>query len=664
MSDKKKIGEKFAAAAQEVVGKTDSVDVYSEDDIRGMPAFGGISKWIVFIVGLTVSCLSLYEMYWGNFEPAVQRPLHVALMGILTFMVYPSGFFKPRSAKEGIIGILLIVLLVASCIWAWLEWTPLYIDPYATSFGVVMGMICILIVLEATRRSVGAPMAIIALVMLLYCFIGPYLPRFIAHPGFSLNNVVVHTVVGTEGMMGLLLSLSVDQIIFFMMFAAFLIMSNSTTLFMELAKALAGGYVGGPAKVAVVSSGFMGMISGSASGNAATCGAITIPLMISLGFKRHVAAAIEAVSSTAGQFMPPVMGASAFVIAEYMGISYWAVCIAAAFPATCYFISMYVVVDVQARIDGLKGLSKDQLPPLWVAFKKTIPLLIPIVALVVLLSTLYSAQWAIVNSIFILWFITLFIKGQRMGIRKVIEGLSLTAKILIPIATSCATSGIIVGVMSLTGLGNQLSYWIISVAHGHLIYGLLFTAGVSLILGMGMPTLGAYVVLATIGAPALQQLGASLLGAHLFIFYFACLSAITPPVALAAFVAAGIANANPFKVGFTAVRMGVIKFIIPFMFVYRPGMMIQGDTLPILMDMSEMILILIPVSVLTMGGFWLDRLNWVEKVLFAVSILAVFMTKSVEYSYLVAVVAEAVAIFLHLKRTKYNEAWRLQAAVV
>jgi TRAP-type uncharacterized transport system fused permease subunit len=181
---------------------------------------------------------------------------------------------------------------------------------------------------------------------------------------------------------------------------------------------------------------------------------------------------------------------------------------------------------------------------------------------------------------------------------------------------------------------------------------------------MGMPTLGAYVVLATIGAPALQQLGASLLGAHLFIFYFACLSAITPPVALAAFVAAGIANANPFKVGFTAVRMGIIKFIIPFMFVYRPGMMIQGDMLPILMDMFEMVLLLIPVSVLTMGGYWLDRLTWTEKVLFAISILAVFTTKTIEYSYLLAVVSEAVAIFLHLKRTKYNAAWRLRTAVV
>src|SRR4030042_5661600 len=203
-------------------------------------------------------------------------------------------------------------------------------------------------------------------------------------------------------MMGLLLSISVNQILFFMMFAGFLIMSNSTGLFMNLAKALAGGYAGGPAKVAVVSSGFMGMVSGSASGNTETTGAVTIPLMMRMGFAPHVAAAIEAVSATAGQFMPPILGGSAFVIAEYIGISYWAVCVAAAFPAVTYFIGMYIVVDVQARIDGLKGLPKSQLPPLWESFQKTIPLLIPLIVLVILLTYMYSPQWAIIWSIIVL----------------------------------------------------------------------------------------------------------------------------------------------------------------------------------------------------------------------------------------------------------------------
>jgi TRAP transporter 4TM/12TM fusion protein len=402
--------------------------------------------------------------------------------------------------------------------------------------------------------------------------------------------------------------------------------------------------------VAVVSSGMMGMVSGSASGNVATTGAVTIPLMKQMGFPPHIAAAIEAVSSTAGQFMPPIMGASAFVIAEYIGISYWAVCLAAAFPAATYFIGMYVVVDVQARIDGLKGLPKSELPSLWGAFKKTIPLLVPLIVLVILLTYMYSPQWAIIWSVIVLFGVTLLIKDQRMSIQKVIKGLALTAKILIPIATSCATSGIIVGVMSLTGLGNQLSYWIIAVAHGQLLYGLLFTACVSLILGMGIPTLGAYVVLATIGAPALEQLGAPILGAHLFIFYFACLSAITPPVALAAFVGAGLAGANPMKVGWTAVRIGVIKFIIPFMFVFRPGCLFQASWDINLFHMTEMLLLIIPVSVLTQKGNWLTKCTKLETVLFIGALIAILPTAF--WTFPVAVALEAAAIASHVFRFK------------
>ena len=645
---KHQFSESFADVATKVVGVEESVNVYDDKDVQGLPSLGGWSLKLVFWVGFLVSALSVYELLIGNFEPALQRPLHVFLMGTLTVMVYPSRFFENRSNREGLFNLLMIVLLFASCLWAMVNWTPLYIDPYPTTFGIAMGILAIVIVLEITRRSVGMPMVIIAVCALLYCFVGPYLPRAIAHPGFSLDNVVVHTVVGTEGMMGLLLSISVNQIIFFMMFAAFLIMSNSTNLFMELTKSIAGGYVGGPAKVAVVSSGFMGMVSGSASGNAATTGAVTIPLMKQMGFAPHVAAAIEAVSSTAGQFMPPIMGASAFVIAEYVGISYWAVCVAAAFPALTYFIGMYIVVDVQARIDGLQGFPKSQLPPLWRSFKATIPLLIPLTVLVILLTYMYSPQWAIIWSIIVMIGVTLFIKDQRMNIQKIIKGLALTAKILIPIATSCATAGIIVGVMSLTGLGNQLSYWIITVAHGNLMYGLLFTAFVSVILGMGIPTLGAYIVLATIGAPALQQLGAPVIGAHLFIFYFACLSAITPPVALAAFVAAGIAGSNPMKTGFTAMRIGIIKYIIPFMFVFRPGCLLQESWTVNLFHMTEMLLLVIPVSVLTQKGYWLTKCTWWEVLLFISAVVAIFPTGL--WTFPLAVGLETVAILLHVIR--------------
>lgn len=624
-----------------------SVDIYNDDDIKGMPKFMGATKTAVLVIGILVSCLSIYEAILGNFEPALQRPLHLFLMCMLTFILYPSGAFAPGSTKEGVLNIMLILLLLWSCLWAFLNWTPLYIDPYPTTLGIVIGMFCIALTLEATRRAVGLPMIIIALVMLAYCFVGPYMPRFLAHPGFSLDNVVVHTVVGTEGIMGLLMSISVNQIIFFMMFAAFLIVSNSTDLFMNLAKAIAGGYSGGPAKVAVVASGFMGMISGSASGNTATTGSVTIPLMISMGFKRHIAAAIEAVSSTAGQFMPPIMGASAFVIAEYTGVSYWGVCVAALVPSLMYFIAMFLVVDIEARIHGYSGLPKSELPPVWNSLKKTIPLIIPLIVLVVLLAKRYSPQWAIINSLVVLTLVCIPIATQRMNMKKIARGFSLTAKILIPIATSCATCGLIVGVMSLTGLGNRLSYGIIAVAHGNLLAGLMFTMCMSIIIGMGLPTLGAYVVLATLGAPALAQLGAPILGAHLFIFYFAAISAITPPVCLAAFVAAGIAGASPMKVGIHAVRIGMIKYIIPYMFVFRPGLMLDASLLTIIINIFEMLLIVFPVSMLAQR-FWLQKISWAETLLLIGAILMIFPLSLKTLP--VAVILEAIAIGNHIMR--------------
>jgi TRAP transporter 4TM/12TM fusion protein len=648
MEESKSVKEPEIGQTEKIEGESEyRVDIYDDDSIKGMPSLGGVTKIVVYFIGILISCLSIYEAVFGNFEPALQRPLHVFLVCTITFILYPSRLFKPAGKIEGIINIVLIIMIFMTTFWAYISWTPLYIDPYPTPLGVAIGLLCIALVLEATRRAVGIPMAIIGLVMLLYCFVGPYMPSFLAHPGFSLENVVVHTVVGTEGMMGLLLSISVNQIIFFMMFAAFLVVSNSTSIFMNFAKAVAGSYSGGPAKVAVVASGFMGMISGSASGNTATTGAITIPLMISMGFRRYIAGAIEAVSSTAGQFMPPIMGASAFIIAEYTGVSYWGVCKAAFVPALIYFIAMFVVVDIEARMEGLKGLPKSELPPLLSSFQKTLPLLIPLAFLVFLLSKRYSPQWAILVSLMVLTIVCLPIKIQRMNFAKIGRALSLTAKILIPIATSCATCGLIVGVLSLTGLGNRLSYMIISIAQGNLLYGLLFTMCISVFIGMGLPTLGAYVVLATLGAPALNQLGAPLMGAHLFIFYFAAISAITPPVCLAAYVAAGIAGADPMKVGFHAVRIGLIKYILPFMFVFRPGILLDSSLQTIIVNIIEILMVIIPISVLVQRH-WLQKLNWLEGGLFLASLVLIFPLSI--HTLFLSAICQAAAIVIHMAR--------------
>jgi len=640
--------ERYSKSRSQVSEKK-RVDIYNEDDIRGMTFGGKYTKYFVFIIGVVVSGLSLYEVFFGNFPPSFQRPMHILLMCAFTFLLFPSGIFRRGSEKEGILNIFFILLLLGSSLWAFINWNPLYVNPETNTFGVIMGLIAIIMVLEATRRAVGWPMAIIGALSLVYCFIGPYLPPSMAHRGFSLENVVIHTVVGTEGMMGLLLSISVNQILFFMMFAAFLIMSNSTNVIMNFAKAIAGGKRGGAAKVAVVSSGFLGMVSGSASGNTATTGAITIPLMKSMGYRPRLAGAIEAVSSTAGQFMPPIMGASAFIIAELTGRGYWDVCLAALTPSVIYFIYMFITIDILARKHHLLGLPKSELPSFQETFKKFLPITIPIIVLVILLSLRYSPQYSILYSILTLIVVCLPIKEQRIGIIKFFKALALTAKILIPIATSCATAGIIVGVMSLTGMGERLSYGIISFSHGSLSLALLFTLLVSLIIGMGLPTLGAYVVLATLGAPALNQLGAPLLAAHLFIFYGAILSAITPPVCLSAYVAAGISGSNPIKTGLTAVFLAPIIYIIPFMFVLNPGLILEGTIIDIGIALLKMILLFIPVSALTLFYF-LEKINFIEAVLFLGVVVLIFIQKTSLLP--IALGMEAIVIVIQIVKNK------------
>ena len=475
-------------------------DIYQAEDIGGIKMGFKAARFAAISLGILVTSLSIFEVFAGNFEPYIQRPLHVLLMCALTFIVMPSNYFK-NIKTESWFNILLIILLIFGCSWASYNWKSLYFNPTLNTFGLIAGALCIILVLEATRRAVGLPMAVIGLFFVIYALAGPYLPTYFAHGGFTIKEIVVHLAVGTEGMMGLLLSISVNQIIFFMLFAAFLIISNSTSLFMEFSRAFAGQYVGGPAKVAVVSSGLMGMVSGSASGNVATTGSITIPLMISMGFKKHIAAAIEAVASTGGQFMPPIMGAAAFIIAEYTGNTYWKICVAAFLPSLVYFISMFLVVDFQARKRGIKGLPKDELPDKYESFKKIVPLIIPLATLVVYLALRFSVQYSILLSLAILVVICIPRKDFRMGIKEILMAFSLAGRLLIPIATSCATAGIIVGIMSLTGLGERLSYGILTVAGGNLFKGLVFTAMMSIIIGMGLPTLGAYVLLSSLGAP-------------------------------------------------------------------------------------------------------------------------------------------------------------------
>jgi TRAP transporter 4TM/12TM fusion protein len=543
--------------------------------------------------------------------PEYQRPIHFFLIVGLTILLYPSGFFKNKTI-ESIFNILLFCILGGVCYWASSKWTYFYVTPLATPLEAVYSLIFVLIVFEATRRAIGLAMSIIASGFILYCFLGPYVPRYFAHPGYTPMELVTHLIVGVEGMLGDLAAISATQIVFFMMFASFLRMTKSTNIFMELSQALAGHRAGGPAKVSVVSTAFVSMFSGSASGNVATTGAVTIPLMKKLGFKKHVAAAIEATASTAGQFSPPIMGASAFVIAEYTSNSYFTICLAALLPSVLYFLLMFIVVDILSRRDKIVGLPKDQLPALKPSIIKALPISVPVTILIVLLAMQMSIQFTIITALTALVLICIPIKEQRIGIFKVLKAISLTAKILIPITTSCAVAGLIVGVMTLTGFGERLSYGIVTFANGNLFLGLVMTAIVSLLLGLGLPTLGAYVVLAALGAPALVHLGAPLLAAHMFIFYFAILSAITPPVCLSCFVAASLAEEpKPFKVSFTSMKLAPFIYVLPFLFVFDPALLFNGSVIQLLYSFLKATVVLTMLSML-FQKFLVIKINIIE----------------------------------------------------
>ena len=624
------------------------INIYDDDDFQGVTAFfkhDWIKKFL-FVIGVIAVGIPVFEIFAFAFPPAIQRPVHIMLMYTIVFMVYPSKFFKNKKA-ETVFNILLITLTVTVCVWAWRRWVPLYIYPDPQTYEVVLTMCFILLTFEAIRRSIGMAMSIIALIFLLYCFLGPYMPRFFAHVGFAPSDLVTQLVIGTEGMLGDLMSTGCTEIVFFMLFAAFLKISNATNLFMDFSKAIAGHLTGGPAKVAVVSSGFMGMLSGSASGNVATTGSVTIPLMISMGFKRHVAAAIEACSSTAGQFMPPIMGPAAFVIAEYTGNTYWAICIAAFLPSVLYFVCMFLVVDVRSRKAGMTGLPKSELPNLRESSKKVVPLLIPITVLVILLALQFSTQYAVMMSIVVLVLNYLPFKDKRVGIKKILKAMALASKIMIPITTSCAGCGLIVGIMSMTGFGERLAYGILAVANGNLFIGLAFTALMCVILGMGLPTLAAYIVLAALGVPALVQLGAPVLAAHLFVFYFAILSAITPPVCLSAYVGAGIAGAKPLKVGVTAMTMAPFIYVLPFMFVIWPGLLFNAPLMIVLKNFVEFLLFMFPVIIVPQR-FWLTKMSVIEMCLFTFSTLSFFIMK--DLAFITMIVLSGVGIFLHVTR--------------
>ena len=562
----------------------------------------------------------IYTLYIGIFGmPSVltHRISHMVIILFAAPLVYPSKIFKEGSKIEIIFNIAVTVLGVASSLYALAHWVDFYSYQLST-LDLIMLVILIVSVLESTRRSIGLPMCIIALGAILYCLYGNLMPDVIAHKGYSFTRIINMICVGTEGLFSSTLGTAAVEIAAFMVFSALLQCTGALKYFMRLAFSIAGSYSGGPAKVAVISSAMMGTVSGSTVANVTATGSLTIPLMKMMGFKPTYAGSVEAVASAGGSITPPVLGATAFLIAEFLDMSYWTISMAAIIPAILYYVSLFNSVHVRSLKEGLKGIEKEYLPAKGKSFKEAVFLIIPIVLLVVLMANQFSALLSAIYATLALLVVTNFRKDTRLTIPVLRTTCRTALKSMLSVSTACASAGVIVATLSMTGLGQKVGSIITEFSGGNLLVGLILTQLAALLLGTGLVTPATYTLLAVLCAPALIDMGANPIAAHLFVFHFAIIGTLTPPVSLAAFAAAGIAGSNPMKTGIAAFRLALPGFLVPYFFVMNPTLVAQGELLNILIDMATAIVGVMFLDY-AIEGYRKQKLNIVSRILCAVA---------------------------------------------
>ncbi|SFI03070.1 TRAP transporter permease [Modicisalibacter xianhensis] len=547
--------------------------------------------WLGYVL-LLPAFYALFQvgMFWQAFQNGAMRidpateawHFGLPLIAASAAGIMLSWIYRQTRGRMNIADLVLMVCALASAGYFLVVYnSPLRMStgtsfaPMGISYAAIAGS---LLILELTRRVAGLALVVISLVFLAYVFAGPYLPGFLGYPGLSVGRFFSQ-VYTDAGILGPTTAVSSTYIILFIIFAAFLQASKVGDYFVNFAFAAAGRARGGPAKVAIFASGLMGMINGTSAGNVVSTGSLTIPLMKKVGYPSRSAGAIEAAASTGGQIMPPIMGAGAFIMAEITGIPYTEIAIAALIPAILYFASVYFMVDFEAAYKGMRGMRSDEIPR-FSRLVKQVYLFAPIIILVAALfmgySVIRAGTLATASAAVVSW-----ISPHKMGLRSILKALELAGTMSIQIIAVCACAGIIVGVISLTGVGARFSSLLLGLAGFSQLLALFFAMCISILLGMGMPTTAAYAVAASVVAPGLIGIGIEPLVAHFFVFYFAVVSAITPPVALASYAAAGISGANAMQTSVTSFKIGLAAFIVPFMFFYSPAMLMEGSALQI-----------------------------------------------------------------------------------
>ena len=605
------------AAAMEESARIDLDDLMRKYDTESR--FRILAGWqgkMVALLAVAMSCFHFYTSGFGLLLAQKQGAVHLAFTLALVFLLYPATSKQSKTSGIPFYDFILAGLGVASALYLVFFFNDLVTRAgLPTTADLVMGFILIATLLEATRRISNPVLPCLAVAALLYCYFGRYLPEMLAHRGFSIPRIINHMYLGTEGIFGTPLEVSSTFVYMFILFGAVLEKTGLGRFIIDLSMALAGWSTGGPAKVAVVSSGLMGTVSGSSVANVCTTGMFTIPLMKSVGYQPYFAGAVEAVASTGGQIMPPVMGAGAFIMAQFLGVPYIEVAIAAVVPALLYYFAVMVQVHFEACRLGLKGIPWAQLPPIWPLLRSKGFLLIPLIAIIYFLLAGYTPLKAAFNGILVSFVLSWLNKDTRLTPDRIFQAFEAGARGAIGVACACATVGMVVGMGTLTGLALRIAGAIVSAAGGSKILTLVFTMCASILLGTGLPTTANFIVTSTMAAPALFQLGVPAKAAYMFVFYFGIAADLTPPVALAAYAGSGIAGSDPMKTGMTAFKLALAGFLVPYIYVYNP-MLLFIDVVPLEM-VQAICTALIGVFLLAMFtiGFFKAPMAWYMRIL-------------------------------------------------
>ncbi len=537
----------------------------------------GIAAKVCTVIAVLMSLFHLYASGIHMLPQAQHRAIHLAFALALTFLIYPATSRQKNKLPLYDIAAILFSIFVGG--YLVVEYMDLVLragDPM--TIDLILGGITIILVLEATRRTMGWPLVIVALSFLAYALFGHFIPGSLGHRQYEISRIVEHLFLTSEGIYGVCIYVTATFVFMFILLGAFLNVTGGAKSFIDLAFALTGKYRGGPAKAAVVASGLMGTISGSSFANVAGTGTFTIPLMKSVGYKNEFAGGVEAASSAGGQIMPPIMGAAAFIMAEMTGVPYGKLIIHAAIPAALYYVSVFIMVDIEAAKLGLSGMAKDKLPKLLQVLKDGGFLLLAPLSIVYMLLAGYSPIKASYMAVLMVIVASFMRKATRMNLKKFMEALELGAKGALGVIAACAVAGIIVGCVTLTGLGLKFADLIVTLAHGQLYPALFLTMLASIIMGMGMPTTALYIILGSMVAPALVKMNVPIVAAHLFIFYFGCMASVTPPVALSSYLAAAIAKADSVKTALNGLKLASSAFILPFIFALSPELLLINTT--------------------------------------------------------------------------------------